>query len=99
MFEANKHETGKAVVEHGKHDEHETQVKRKRTRTMGLKKALQKEKEKNPTDEELTFEERISKEINEDNEFWLEKVNTHLENLLYNENKDKNIHKHMVSRY
>jgi len=28
--------------------------------------------------EELTFEERIAMEINEDREFWLEKINLHL---------------------
>ena len=41
---------------------------------MGLQRALQKEREQNPLVEELTFEERIAMEINENREFWVEKV-------------------------
>ena len=81
------------MAENDEHDEHEKKVKRKRPRTMGLKEAFQREKEQNPTDEELTFEERIAKEINKDKEFWLEKVNTHLEKIIDNANKDNKIHK------
>jgi len=60
---------------------------------------LQKEKETNPTDEELTFDEIIAKEINEDKEYWLSRVNDHLQKLLKKANIDNNIHKLMASRY
>lgn len=66
---------------------------------MGLKIALQKEREKNPPGEELSFEERIANEINENKEFWLEKVNIHLENILDKAKRDKKRPKHMVELY
>jgi len=53
-------------------------VERKRPRTMGLRKALQREREQKPPMEELTFEERIAMEINEDRKFWIDKFNFHL---------------------
>ena len=41
----------------------------------------------------------MAKEINEDKEFCLDKVNTHLEKILENKNRDKRVHKRMASRY
>lgn len=60
-------------------EKYEGHITRKRTRTMGLKKVLQKEKDQKPTDKEPTFDERIAKEINEDKEYWLSRVNDHLD--------------------
>ena len=74
QFKAKKQEIkGKAVVDHEDTHHHEGHVARKIPRTMGLRKALQREREQKPPMEELTFEERIAMEINEDREFWLEK--------------------------
>ena len=38
--------------------------------------------------EDITLEDRISMEINEDEDFWLNKVNYHLEKLLEKSNRD-----------
>jgi len=46
--------------------------------------------------EELTFEERIAKEINEDKEFWLNNMNLHLEKLLDKANMDKKLQRMMA---
>ena len=66
---------------------------------MGLKRALQKEKEKNPTDEELAFEERIAKETIENMEFWLDRLNTHIEKLLEKVVQDNHIMGHVADHY
>lgn len=66
---------GKEVLEHDELDKKEDQVGRNRRRTMGLKRALQKEKDQNLLDEDLSIEYRIAMEINEDMEYWLGKVN------------------------
>lgn len=75
------------MAKHDYSDEHEKLVKRRKPRTMGLKMTLQREREQGLREEELSFEESIANEINEDGEFWLEKVNTHFENLLDNSNR------------
>ena len=49
--------------------------------------------------EELTFEERIAVEINEDKEFWLDKANFHLEKLLDKANMDNKLQKKMEIHY
>lgn len=69
------------------------------SRTMGFRKALQREREKKPPMEELTFKERISMEINEDREFWLENVNFHLEKLLEKSNRDNKLQNKMAIHY
>ena len=66
---------------------------------MGLRKALQREREQKPPMEKMTFEERNVMEINEDREFWLEKVNFHLYNLLEMANRDKNLQKKRTIHY
>ena len=63
----------KAMVDHEDIEQHEGHVSRKRPRTMGLRKALQREREQKPPMEELTFEERISMEINKKGSFGLTK--------------------------
>jgi len=78
-FKAKKQEMKvKVVVDHEDTENHEEHVARKIPRKMGLTKALQSEREQKPPMEELTFEERIGMQINEDKEFWLDKVNCHL---------------------
>lgn len=49
--------------------------------------------------EELTFEERIAMEINEDREFWLDNINCHLDKLLENVNGDNQLLRHMAQHY
>jgi len=49
--------------------------------------------------EELTFEDRIAMEINENKNFWLDKVNFHLEKLLDKVNKSNKLQKKMAIHY
>ena len=78
-FKAKKKEmNGKEMVDHEENEKHEGHMAMKIPRTMGLRKALKREREQKPPMEELTSEERIAMEINEDTKFWLEKVNCHL---------------------
>ena len=99
-FKAKKQEMkGKEVVDHEDLEYHEGHVARKRPRTMGLRKALQREREQKPSMEELTFEDRVSMEINEDGDFWLEKINFHLEKLLENANMDNKLQKKRAIHY
>ena len=89
-FKAKKQEMkGKEVVDHEDTEQHEGHVARKITRIMGLRKTLQREREQKPPIEELTFEYNIAMEINEDRDFWLDKVNFLLEKLLEKANRDK----------
>lgn len=70
------------MLETIEHEETEKQVRKKRWRTKGLKKELKEEKWYNLLDD-LDMEDRISLEINENSEYWLDKVNDHLEKLHY----------------
>ena len=79
QFKGKKQEMkGKVVVDHEDIEKHEGHVAMKRPTKMGPRKALQREREQKPPMEELTFQERIAMEINEDRDFWLEKLNSHL---------------------
>lgn len=49
--------------------------------------------------EELTFEERITMGINEDKEFWLDKVICQLEKLLDKANRDNKLQRKMAIHY
>ena len=66
---------------------------------MGLRKALQREREQKPPMEELTFEDKIAMEINEDKDFWLDKVNFHLKNRLDKANEDNKLQNKMSIHY
>lgn len=66
---------------------------------MGLRKASQRQREQKPPMEELTFEDRIAMEINEDRDFWLEKLNFHLENILEKANRDKELQNKIAIHY
>ena len=41
----------------------------------------------------------LEEAINDNREYWLERVNIHLENLLANANKEKNMLRHMKNHY
>ena len=60
---------------------------------------MKEEKGHNLLDEDLDMEERIALEINEDREYWLDKVNDHLENILEKANKDNHLLRHMAHHY
>ena len=73
--------------------ENQKQVVRQKLKTRSLKKALQQLRKK------ITVNELIDREINEYKEYWLGKVNDHLENLLRRANRDKRLQKHMAAHY
>lgn len=70
----------------------ETKGKQK-SKTKGSKKALQQQRK------QVTLDELIDREIDENTEYCLGKVNDHLEKLLKKENKDKRLQKHMAAHY
>lgn len=91
-----KEKRGKAMMPLDDPNQHDIQSSRIRPNTRGIKRDLQ---QKNIEDEKLTFEEKISKEVEEDREIWLERVNIHLQKLLQKENKNKKMLRNMSNRY
>jgi len=49
--------------------------------------------------EDLDLEERIALEVHHDKEYWLNRVNEHLEKLLEKENRDNQKLRHMAHHY
>ena len=80
--------------------EDEDQPRRKSPRTMGLKRALEKQKE-----EEVDLLQSIhlttlfTQEIERNREACLERVNDHLENNLEKENRDLDLQRRMTGHY
>ena len=73
---------------------------RRRPRTMGLRKALEKQREEESTQEEqLSLQELLAMEIEHDRESWLERANIHLEAKLEKENKDLDLQRRMTKHY
>ena len=77
-------------------DHDDTQTINSRPKTRGLKRALEQEKHEA---EKLSFEERIAKEVEDDREVWLDRVNLHLENILHKANKDNEMLRNISNRY
>lgn len=76
------------------------QGQRKRSRTRGLRKALDIERQKEvELEEQLTLNEQLVKDIAKNRESWLEKVNTHLETLLEKANKDVELQRKIAEYY
>lgn len=84
---------GKEVIDAEDPDENQEQMTRKIPRTRGLKRALQQQRI------QMTSVDLITAEINENREFWLEKVNYHLEKLLKRANRDNRLQRHMAMHY
>lgn len=70
---------GNTILEPSEPEQTKKQGKKKRPRTKGLKKALKEDIGHNLLDEDLDMEDIIALEINEDRDYWLIKVNGHLE--------------------
>ena len=90
---------GNVVIETSEPEGIQGNGKRKRTRTKGLKKALQEEEEHILLNEEIDLEDKIALEVNRDKEYWLNRVNDHLEKLLEKENRDNQLLRHMAQHY
>ena len=73
---------------------------RRRPRTIGLKKALAKQREQESTlVEQLPLDELLAMEIAHDQEPWLERANIHFEAKLKKENQDLNLQRKMTKHY
>ena len=87
----------------GTHDhtkEEEEQLPRRRPRTIGLRKALAKEREQETIlGEHLTPSELLAMEIDYDREYWLERENVHLEDQLEKTKRDLDMQKNMARHY
>lgn len=71
-----------------------------RQRARGLNKALEQErKREEELANQLTLKDQLSEMVNENREYFLEKVNDHLENLLDNAKKDNDIPIKMAKHY
>ena len=79
---------GKEIIESSEPEASKGKGRRKRPRTRGLNKALQEEQEHILLNENLDLEDRITLEVHQDKEYWLNRVNEHLEKLLEKENMD-----------
>jgi len=90
---------GKAVLEINEPEQTKGQSERKRPRTRELRKALKEEKKHILLDEELELEDRIALEINEDKEYWIDRVNNHLEKLMDKANRDNQLLRYMAHHY
>ena len=66
---------GKEIMRSSKPKELEVRGKRKIPRTRGLKKVLQEEQEQIFLNEDLDLEERITLDVHQDKEYWLNRVN------------------------
>ena len=65
-------------------------------KTRGLKRVLQQQKHEA---EQLSFEQSFAKEVEDDREVWLDRVNLHLEKILHKEKKYNNILIEISHRY
>ena len=73
---------------------------RRRPRTMGLKKALEKQREnKSNLAEQLTLDEFLAMEIAHDREPWLERAKIHLHSNLGKANKSLDLQIKMTKHY
>lgn len=90
---------GKEIIESSETEGSKGKGKRKRPRTRGLKKVLQEDQEHILLNEDLDLEDRISIEVYQDKEYWLNRVNEHLEKLFEKENRDNQFLKHMAHHY
>lgn len=90
---------GKEIIESRESEGSKVKGKIKWPRTRGLKKALQEEQEHILLNEDLDLEDRISLEVHKEKEYWLNRVNEHLEKILRKENRDNQMLRHMVHHY
>ena len=73
---------------------------RRRPRTMGLRKALAKQREEESTQAETnSLQELLALEIEHDMESWLERANTNLEAKLEKANRDLDLQRKMAKHY
>ena len=80
--------------------EDEDQPRRKRPRTMGLKKALEKkEEEEDALLQSTPLTTLFTQKIENNREAWLERVNDHLEKKLEKENRDLELQRRMTRHY
>ena len=87
------------MVDDDQLEDAEVETKARRPGTRGLKRALQKERESTPKLGWKNFDELIIDEINQDIEYWLDRVNGNLEKLLKKSKKNNDLQRHMANNY
>ena len=81
-------------------DEEEEEPIRKMPRTMGLRKALEKQREEESTlAQQYPLTHLLAEEIENDKESWLERENKHLEDKLEKANKYLGLQRRMTGHY
>ena len=72
---------------------------RKRPTTRSLVKALQQRKEKSPPKEPMSLQDPIVADFENNKEYWLGKINEHMEKILKKDNQDNQLRRHMATHY
>ena len=90
---------GKEIIESSELEGLEGRGKRKRPRTRGLKKALQEEQEHILLNKDLDLKDRIALEVHQEKEYWLNRVNEHLDKIMQKENRDYQMLRCVVHHY
>ena len=89
----------KEIIHIDDQEEHEIQVVRKRLRTKGIFKALHQQKEEFPSKEPVSLHDQIMEDFDNNREYWLGRINGHLEKLLKRENRGTKLSRHMAIHY
>ena len=79
--------------------EDEDQPRRKRPRTMGLRRALEKQEEEAAIFQSFPLTTLFTQEIENNQDAWLERVNDHLEKKLEKANRDLDLQRRMTGHY
>ena len=82
------------IIDFIEHQDNQLKIKPRTQRTRCLKRQKEKESEPSPSLGQEDFHELIVAEIEQDKEFWLGKVNDHLEKLLKKANKNNMLQIH-----
>ena len=80
-------------------EDKKAETKPRRPRKIGLNRKKEQERDPSPLLGQLTFDELITAEIEQDKEIWLDKVNVHLENILKKAERDNKLQRHMARHY
>ena len=81
-------------------DDEDEEPARKRLRTMGFRKALEKQREEESTlAQQYPLTHLLAQEIQNDKESWLERKNKHLETKLDKANKDLDLQRRMTRHH
>lgn len=90
---------GKKVIGLEQMEDTEVQVKPRRPRTKGMKRKGDQMSEPSTPLEQQDINKSIEEDFEKNREYWLDKVNCHLEKLLKRANRATNLQRHMARHY